>query len=149
MLLQACCGSERWVERMMARRPFGSSDAAMAAAREAWFGLQPDDWIEAFGKHPRIGDRDALRRRFAATRTLSEREQAGVSGASEEVLAALFEGNRAYEARFGYIFLVCATGKSAAEILALLEARLLNDPAAEILIAAEEHARICDLRLTT
>jgi 2-oxo-4-hydroxy-4-carboxy-5-ureidoimidazoline decarboxylase len=146
-LLQACCGSERWVERMMARRPFGSGAAACAAGREEWFGLEHRDWLEAFGHHPRIGDRDVLRRKFAATRDMSEREQSGVSGASEEVLSALFEGNRAYEARFGYIFIVCATGKSAEEMLALLQARLPNDPAAEILIAAEEHARICDLRL--
>ena len=146
-LLQSCCGSGRWIERMMTRRPFGAGDAALAAARDEWFALDPEDWIEAFDHHPRIGDRDALRRKFAATRALSEREQSGVGGASEDVLAALLEGNRAYEARFGYIFIVCATGKSAEEMLALLEARLPNDPATEILIAAEEHAKICDLRL--
>ena len=119
----------------------------LTAAREEWFALSPDDWVEAFSHHPRIGDRDALRRKFAATRALSEREQSGVGGASEEVLAALLEGNREYEARFGYIFIVCATGKTAAEMLALLRARLENDPQTEIRIAAEEHAKICDLRL--
>ena len=93
----------------------------------------------------------ATARRFdaniAATRTLSEREQAGVSEASEAVLGALLEGNREYEARFGYIFIVCATGKSAEEMLELLRKRLNNDPETEIRIAAEEHAKICALRL--
>ena len=146
-LLQTCCGSARWVDRMLSRRPFGSRDAALAAARQEWFALDRDQWIEAFSHHPRIGDRDALRRKFASTRALSEREQSGVSGASEEVLGDLLEGNRRYEERFGYIFIVCATGKTAAEMLDLLEARLSNDPQTEILIAAEEHARICELRL--
>ena len=146
-LLRVCCGSERWVERMTARRPFESPDAVLSAAREEWFSLTPDDWREAFTHHPRIGDRDGLRAKFASTRDLSEREQAGVTGAAEDVLGALLEGNRDYEARFEFIFIVCASGKSAEEMLALLNARLTNDPAAEIRIAAEEHAKICELRL--
>ena len=132
---------------MLALRPFGSATAAVAAAREQWFSLQPEDWLEAFQHHPRIGDRDAMRARFASTRALSEREQAGVDTASEDVLTALTEGNHEYEARFGFIFLVCASGKSADEMLALLRARLNNAPATELHIAAEEHAKICDLRL--
>ena len=146
-LLWTCCGSSRWVERMLARRPFGSRETALDVAREEWFALTRAEWIQAFSHHPRIGDRDALRRKFAATGALSEREQAGVSGASDETLAALLDGNREYETRFGYIFIVCATGKSADEMLALLRARLKNDPETEIGIAAEEHARICELRL--
>ena len=146
-LLRICCGAERWVERMLARRPFGSREAALSAAREEWLALDPGDWREAFSHHPRIGAVEDLRNKFATTRALSEREQAGVSRASDEVLAALLEGNRAYEAKFGYIFVVCATGKSAEEMLALLRVRLSNDPAEEIRVAAEEHANICDLRL--
>ena len=146
-LLQSCCGSSRWVEAMLGRRPFGTAEAALRAAREEWFPLGREDWLEAFGHHPRIGDREGLRHRFAATRALSEREQSGVSGASEDVLAALLDANREYEARFGYIFIVCASGKSAEEMLALLRARLPNEPDREILLAAEEHAKICDLRL--
>jgi 2-oxo-4-hydroxy-4-carboxy-5-ureidoimidazoline decarboxylase len=146
-LLLACCGSQRWVERMLASRPYRSSSAALALARAEWFRLGPDDWREAFGHHPRIGDRAALRNRFAATRALSEREQAGVDDASGETIDALLEANRTYEARFGYIFIVCATGKSAAEMLSILRARLGNDPEVEIGIAAEEHAKICELRL--
>jgi 2-oxo-4-hydroxy-4-carboxy-5-ureidoimidazoline decarboxylase len=146
-LLLGCCGSRRWVERMMALRPYGSSSGALALARAEWFRLGPDDWHEAFSHHPRIGDRDGLRNRFAPTRVLSEREQAGVDHASGETLDALLEANREYEARFGYIFIVCATGRSAAAMLAILRARLGNEPEVEIGIAAEEHARICELRL--
>lgn len=146
-LLEACCGSRRWVERMLARRPFGSREAALAAARAEWLALGPGDWREAFGHHPEIGDREALRRRFALSGHLSEREQAGVDGAAEDVLAALAEGNRRYRERFGFIFIVCATGRSAAEMLALLRSRLSNDPEAEVRVAAEEQAKITALRL--
>jgi len=146
-LLRMCCGSERWVEAMMARRPFGSTAAVSAAARDEWFQLPAESWLEAFGHHPRIGDRDAMRARFASTRSLSAQEQSGVSASSEEVLNALLEGNRRYEARFGYIFIVCASGKSADEMLVLLRERMSNEPAVELGIAAEEHAKICELRL--
>jgi 2-oxo-4-hydroxy-4-carboxy-5-ureidoimidazoline decarboxylase len=146
-LLRVCCGSSRWIERMLARRPYGSEERALQAAREEWFALSPGDWREAFGHHPRIGDVDALRQKFAATRTLSEREQAGVNDAPPDVLAALLEGNRQYEMRFGYIFIVCATGQSAAEMLESLRARLPNPPDVEIGMAAGEHAKICELRL--
>jgi 2-oxo-4-hydroxy-4-carboxy-5-ureidoimidazoline decarboxylase len=146
-LLSECCGSTRWVEAMARRRPFGSLQAILTAARDVWWALEPSDWREAFSHHPKIGDRDALRSRFAATRALSESEQAGVSSATEAVFDALARGNRDYEERFGYIFIVCATGRSADEMLNLLQARVSNDPAAEIRIAAEEQAKITALRL--
>jgi 2-oxo-4-hydroxy-4-carboxy-5-ureidoimidazoline decarboxylase len=146
-LLQACCGAARWIERMMAVRPFGSAENALRAAREAWFSLTPDDWREAFSHHPRIGDIEALRKEYAPTRTLSEREQSGATAAPDEVRQALASANRAYENRFGYIFIVCATGRTAEQMLAILRSRLANDPEVEIRIAAEEHARICELRL--
>lgn len=146
-LLTRCCGSTRWVDRMLARRPFGSQPALHQAARDVWFALDPSDWQEAFSHHPRIGDRDALRTRFAATRSLSEREQAGVSGAPDAVLDALAEGNAAYAQRFGFIFIVCATGKSAQEMLGLLRSRIDNDPTREMQIAAAEQAKITELRL--
>jgi 2-oxo-4-hydroxy-4-carboxy-5-ureidoimidazoline decarboxylase len=146
-LLQRCCGAARWVERMMARRPFGSNEALLAAAREEWFGLDRADWLEAFGHHPKIGDRESLRRRFATTAHLSEHEQAGVAGASGDVLSALADGNREYEQKFGYIFIVCATGKSADEMYALLRERLRNLPDTELKIAAAEQAKITRLRL--
>lgn len=132
---------------MLGRRPFGGGETLLRAAREEWFALAPADWREAFAHHPKIGDRETLRRRFAATRHLSEKEQAGVDGASEDVLTALATANRTYEERFGYIFIVCATGRRADDMLAMLESRLLNDPETEIRIAAEEQARITELRL--
>jgi 2-oxo-4-hydroxy-4-carboxy-5-ureidoimidazoline decarboxylase len=146
-LLATCCGSSRWIDRMLARRPFGSQEALLSAAREQWLALDPTDWREAFAHHPRIGDVDALKRRFAATRHLSEREQRGVASASEDVLMNLAEENRAYEQKFGYIFIVCADGKTAAEMLTLLRGRIANRPEIEIHIAAEEQARITELRL--
>jgi 2-oxo-4-hydroxy-4-carboxy-5-ureidoimidazoline decarboxylase len=146
-LLTACCGSTRWVDRMLDRRPFGGLAALLNAAREEWFALSPDDWREAFAHHPRIGGRDVLRARFTATRHLSEREQSGVSGASEDTLEALADGNREYERKFGYIFIICASGRRADEILDILRARLRNNPESEILQAAHEQARITGLRL--
>ena len=146
-LLLGCCGSERWVARMAARRPFSGADDLLTAARDEWRALAEDDWLEAFRHHPKIGDRESLRRRFPATHHLSSREQAGVDGAAEDVLDALAAGNEAYERKFGFIFIVCATGRSAAEMLALLEARLGNDRATELGNAASEQARITEFRL--
>jgi 2-oxo-4-hydroxy-4-carboxy-5-ureidoimidazoline decarboxylase len=146
-LLQRCCGSALWTDRMLARRPFGSQAGLLAAARDEWFALAREDWLEAFSHHPKIGDRNVLEKRFAPTRHLSEREQAGVDGASGEVLDALAAGNRAYEEKFGYIFIVCATGKNADEMLGLLRSRLRNDPAVELRVAAAEQAKITEIRL--
>ena len=126
---------------MLAHVPFASREAALRAARDVWFALDPADWREAFDHHPRIGS-------TPPASAISAREQSGVANASDDVKRALAEGNRAYEERFGHIYIVCATGKSAEEMLAILNARLKNDPEKEIQVAAEEHARICDLRLT-
>jgi 2-oxo-4-hydroxy-4-carboxy-5-ureidoimidazoline decarboxylase len=146
-LLRSCCGSTRWVERMLALRPFGTTASMLSAARREWFALTRADWTEAFSHHPKIGDRESLRARFPATHQLSEREQAGMRAASDQTIDALAHGNAAYERRFGYIFIVCATGKSAGEMLDLLTARLQNDPVIEERIAAEELAKITELRL--
>jgi 2-oxo-4-hydroxy-4-carboxy-5-ureidoimidazoline decarboxylase len=146
-LLQMCCGATRWIERMLARRPYRDRAPLLDAAREEWFALSTSDWLEAFAQHPKIGDREALRDRFAATRHLSEQEQKRLNSASEAVLTALADGNRAYEAKFGYIFIVSATGRSAGEMLSLLRARLANDPDTEIQVAAAEQAKITELRL--
>jgi 2-oxo-4-hydroxy-4-carboxy-5-ureidoimidazoline decarboxylase len=132
---------------MMVLRPFGDLETLLTAARQEWLALTPDDWREAFAHHPKIGDRHGLRQRFASTRHLSEKEQSGVDSATDEVLAALADGNRAYEDRFGYIFIVCATGKSAGEMLGLLQDRLGHHPDEEIRVAAGEQAKITELRL--
>jgi 2-oxo-4-hydroxy-4-carboxy-5-ureidoimidazoline decarboxylase len=132
---------------MASRRPFSDAKALFAAAEEVWAGLGPADWMEAFSHHPRIGDKEGLRQRFATTRQWAAGEQSGVSEASEAVLEALAQGNRDYEARFGHIFIVCATGKGADEILGLLRERLGHDPETEHRAAAAEQARITRIRL--
>jgi OHCU decarboxylase len=146
-ILARACGSSRWVDRMMARRPFGNDRKLLFAARNEWFGLTEPDWLEAFAHHPRIGDRASLAERFPATHDLSAKEQAAVGAAHADVLTELAEGNERYIERFGFIFIVCATGKTAAEMLQLLRDRLSNDRASELRIAAEEQARITALRL--
>ena len=146
-LLRQCCGSRAWVERMTARRPFGSREAMLQAARDEWFALTADDWLEAFAQHPRIGDRESLRRRFGTTAHLAEREQAGVDHATPDVLTALAEGNDRYERKFGFIFIVCATWKTADEMLRLLASRLPHSRDVELRVAAEEQAKITELRL--
>ena len=144
---ERCCGARAWVEGMCAARPFRDREALVEAAERHGRSLGPEDWREAFTHHPRIGDVEALRRRFAATAAWAAAEQRGAATASEATLAALAEGNRDYEARFGYIFIVFATGKSADEMLGLLRARLANDPAHELTIAAEEQMKITRIRL--
>jgi OHCU decarboxylase len=139
--LTDCCASPRWVTRMVARRPFGSFAALTAAADEIWATLDQDDWRAAFAAHPRIGDRSGP----AHTR----REQAGTADADAATLQALIEGNQAYEQRFGYVFLIRASGRSADEMLDALHARMANDPAAELRVAAEQQRQITHLRLDT
>lgn len=145
--LLRCCGATRWAVAMAQRRPFGSEAELLTAAEEIWQNLAPEDWREAFLHHPKIGDLAGLRAKFASTRQWSEGEQAGVAGAAEEILHALAQGNEAYERKFGFIFIVCATGKSAEEMLALLQQRLPNEPELELKIAAAEQAKITKIRL--
>jgi 2-oxo-4-hydroxy-4-carboxy-5-ureidoimidazoline decarboxylase len=132
----------------MARgRPYRDEPALLAAAERACAPLQRADWLEAFSHHPRIGERVALAERLPATASWSASEQAAAAGAGGEVLDALLRANRDYEARFGHIFIVCATGKSASEMLALLRERLANDPDHELAVAAAEQRKITALRL--
>ncbi len=140
-----CNGSPAWARAVARQRPFALPDTLFAAADEIWRALPPSDWQGAFDSHPRLGETHAE----AATQSSlawSAQEQSALS--PEDVTrAALAEGNRAYEARFGRIFLVCATGKSTAEILAILHRRLANDPETELLEAADGQRRITQLRL--
>ncbi|ALW83643.1 hypothetical protein AUC43_00085 [Hymenobacter sedentarius] len=146
--LQKCCGSTAWVENMVAIFPIADAETLMDQANTQWNKLSEADWREAFTHHPKIGgDVAALREKFASTSTWAEGEQAAVKQASQETLEALAAGNTEYEKQFGYIFIVCATGKSAEEMLALLQARLSNKPEDEILIAASEQNKITRLRL--
>jgi 2-oxo-4-hydroxy-4-carboxy-5-ureidoimidazoline decarboxylase len=141
------CGSTRWADAMARARPFKDIPAVYAEAGWLWSQTGPDDWKEAISHHPRIGDVDKLRERFKATGAWSEQEQKGMEGASEDVIQALADGNREYEARFGFTFLICATGKSAREMLEHLRERMNNPPALELRIAAGEQAQITRLRL--
>ena len=147
--LRACCGSSRWVEAMLARRPFGSADQLLAAADEAWRATGPQDWDEAFAHHPRIGERQAAAPVSVTAGAWSAREQATAADAGAAVRAALAEANAAYERRFGRIYLVCASGRSAEELLADVAARMRNDPEREREVAVEEQRKITRLRLNT
>ena len=142
-----CCGSQRWARALAERRPFASGADLLAAADEIWPQLSREDWLEAFAAHPRIGDLEALRKKFATTADWCASEQAGVAGAGDEILQALAASNRLYEERFGYLFIVCAAGKGAAEMLEILRRRLENSAIDEFAIAAEEQAKITRLRL--
>jgi 2-oxo-4-hydroxy-4-carboxy-5-ureidoimidazoline decarboxylase len=146
--LARCCGASRWVAAMLERRPFTSDAELLRCADEVWATMGPADHHEAFAHHPRIGaSLDALRQKFSSTATLCAGEQAGAATASEAELEALRDGNLRYEARFGHIFIVCATGKTAAQMLALLEQRLTHEPEQELEIAAAQQHEITRLRL--
>lgn len=146
-LLAECCGASRWVSRMLARRPFKSRAAVLATADEIWRSLDPADWREAFSHHPRIGERKSAMPQTARGSAWAAREQSEVEAADDDLRADLAATNREYEARFGYIYIVFATGKSAEEMLAVAHARLRNDPDVEIRMAAEEQRKITRLRL--
>jgi allantoicase len=141
------CGAPSWIDRMIAARPFASPAAVLAASESAAAAESPDGWREAFRHHPRIGERVAERAQSAAAREASAAEQSIAASGSPADLQALADANRAYEDRFGHVFIVCASGKTAPEILALLRERLKNDPDAELLVAAGEQRRITRLRL--
>jgi OHCU decarboxylase len=176
--LLRCCGARRWARLMSERRPFSSLEEMRAAADTIWWTLQPEDWLEAFAAHPRIGELGLLDLRHPVLDTregdgpsasrvglgphartggggvpagMDDRwastEQSGMNAATDEVRARLARANRAYEQRFGYIFIVCATGKAAGEMLARLEGRLANTPEVELAVAAEQQRLITRVRL--
>lgn len=145
--LLKCCGSTAWARELAAQRPFAVTQELLAAADSLWWSLDAKDWLEAFAAHPKIGGRRAAREQDAQAQNWSEQEQSGARDAEQSTLDELAEANRAYEEKFGHIFIVCATGRSAEEMLALLRARLPNDPADELRVAAEEQRRITRMRL--
>jgi OHCU decarboxylase len=146
-LLRSCCGAARWVEEMLGRRPFRTLPALLDAADEVWRGLPPAQWLEAFSHHPRIGETRSAAAQSDRARGWSSGEQSGMAAADASVRVRLAEANVAYDARFGYICIICATGRSAEELLAITRARLSNAPDVELRIAAEEQRRITRLRL--
>lgn len=142
-----CCGSTAWVNKMLAALPAEDLIDLVEDAEEKWYECSEDDWKEAFTHHPKIGDIDSLKQKFASTAQWASGEQAGVNSAPEEVLQQLADGNKEYEQKFGYIFIVCATGRSAGEMLSMLQSRLPNDPKEEIRIAADQQMQITRIRL--
>lgn len=145
--LALCCSSDAWIDAMLVRRPFGTQSALVATADSMWAGMGESDILEAFAGHPKIGNMASLKARYAASGSLAASEQAGVGAASDAVIERLAKGNASYEARFGFIFIVCASGKSADEMCSLLEERLANSRDVELQIAAEEQRKIMQLRL--
>ncbi|MFL6229653.1 MAG: 2-oxo-4-hydroxy-4-carboxy-5-ureidoimidazoline decarboxylase [Pyrinomonadaceae bacterium] len=145
--LLKCCGATAWACRMSAQRPFADANEMMRAAEEAWGRLEDEDWLEAFSRHPKLGERQSTTEQTRQEQSWSEREQSGMSAADAAARAELAELNREYESKFGYIFIICATDRSPAEILAALKSRLANDAGTELKVAAEEQRRITQLRL--
>jgi OHCU decarboxylase len=142
-----CCGSQNWAREMTEARPFADVAELTRQAEKIWQSLNAQDWLEAFAAHPKIGSRKAAPLQQAQSAKWSSGEQAGTNTAAETVLDALAEANRLYENRFGFIFIVCATGKSADEMLELCRKRLSNEADAEIRVAADEQRKITEIRL--
>lgn len=138
-LLLSCCGSREWVQRMLNQRPFKDNEALYDASDRTWLALREVDWLEGFAAHPRIGER--------TDSAVSQREQAGALSAADELKRALELGNAEYERRFGFTFIVFATGKSAQEMLEILRKRIDNDRDTELRSAAAEQMKITRLRL--
>ncbi len=143
----SCCGASAWVDGMISKRPFEDEAAVLITADQVWRKLAPSDWLEAFKAHPKIGESRAAAQTGARSAAWSEQEQGSVPIAGDNVRLRLEEGNRAYEEKFGFIFIVCATGKSAPEILEILRQRLQNVKETELKEAAEEQRQITQLRL--
>ena len=145
-LLQ-CCVSERWINTMLDSLPFATKDDMLNSADSIWRALNEEDYLQAFEGHPQIGDVSTLKKKYQSTKALAAGEQSGVDTASDNVIQELAEGNKAYLEKFGFIFIVCATGKSAQQMLALLQARLPNTREQELQNAAEEQRKITRIRL--
>ena len=145
--LRQCCGSRHWAEQMSRDRPYSTLDTLITHADRLWWSLTPDDWLDAFRSHPKIGEKKASDKVSAQSSQWSGQEQAGVSSASQDTVDLLASLNRAYEEKFGFIFIICATGKTSEEMLAALKDRLQHDSDTELRLAAAEQAKITQLRL--
>ncbi len=141
------CGSRAWAAAMVGARPYATEAQLHTYANLFWWEIGEGDWREAFSCHPRIGSRDAMREKFKSTAAWAQGEQSKVSAADEETIQALLDLNEEHERRYGYIFIVCATGKSAGEMLAILRASLENDAATELRRSATEENKITHIRL--
>src|ERR1051325_4487419 len=145
-LLQ-CCGSTRWGTQMAPGRPSATLETLCTSANELWWSRDRNDWLEAFRSHPKIGEKKSAEPVSSQARQWSGQEQAGVATASQETVDSLATLNRAFEQKFGFIFIICATGKTSGEMLSALRGRLQHEPADELPVAAAEQAKITELRL--
>ena len=145
--LETCCVSKNWITSMVNSRPFESIDQLMNISNRAWQKCKKQDFLEAFKGHPKIGDVSSLAKKYANTSDLAAHEQSGVDSANDQTIELLAKGNQEYEKKFGFIFIVCATGKSAKEMLYLLEERIQNNLDEELCIAAAEQHKITSIRL--
>jgi len=146
-ILFNCCASTAWVNAFLKSRPIQSDSDFFQKASEIWFSLTQKDWLEAFDAHPKIGDPKSLKEKYKTTHALASKEQSSVAIASDEVITELAKLNSEYENKFGFIFIVCATGKSAQEMLDLLKKRLPNSVEDEMKNAAIEQSKITAIRL--
>ena len=142
-----CCGSTKWARAMTDARPFVSEEELFAKADDISSSLKDEDWLEAFRAHPKIGEQKAATAQSHQEQKWSAQEQSGVGAASAAMISQLAERNREYDERFGFIFIVCASGKSPDEMLAILDSRIDNDPQTELRVASEEQRKIMRLRL--
>jgi OHCU decarboxylase len=142
-----CCGSTAWAQKMVEARQFANVESLLAKGDEIWWSLSEADWLAAFRAHPKIGERKAAVAQSNQARNWSAQEQSGVASASAQTIDELARRNREYEERFGFIFIVCASGKSSEEMLSLLAERMSNDPEIELRVAAEEQRKITRLRV--
>jgi len=142
-----CCGSLMWARMMAEACPFADVASLLEKAEQIWQNLEAQDWLEAFAAHPKIGTRQAAPKQLAQSAEWSHNEQSGTQTATDSLRTELEKANRLYEEKFGFIFIVCATGKSAVEMLDLCRRRLKNNADSELRIAADEQRKITEIRL--
>lgn len=143
----SCCGSRRWAQKMVEARGFADISELLNRAEEVWQNLETGDWLEAFAAHPKIGAKKPVRQATAQSAEWSQGEQSGTRSATDSERTELERFNSLYEEKFGFIFIVCATGKSAGEMLEICRRRLDNKHDAELLVAADEQQKITEIRL--
>lgn len=142
-----CCGSKAWVNKIMENFPYNSIEDLKISSDRIWFGCKKEDWMEAFSHHPKIGAQNSADKKHSSTAEWAKQEQSAVKDAGQIILSELEKANQTYENKFGFIFIVCATGKTAAEMLKLLNHRLNNEHEKELHIAINEQNKITHLRI--
>jgi 2-oxo-4-hydroxy-4-carboxy-5-ureidoimidazoline decarboxylase len=145
-VMMDCCGAHRWAREMVDQRPIPTESGLHEAADRIWDKMMESDWMEAFSHHPRIGERKA-QKASSQSSAWSSQEQSSIKTAADSVLTALTHGNARYEDKFGFTYIVCATGKTPEAMLAILRRRLTNARAAELREAAEQQRQILHIRL--